>query len=202
MPKITLPDGTSKDYPDGVTTRDVAEGIGPGLLKAALAGCVSTNGQNDWETLDLNRPLPGDRHLRVLTEKSDDADTLYLIRHSAAHVMAEAICKLYPQAKLVYGPPIEDGFYYDIDLDEPITPEAFPKIEAEMAKVVAEDRPFTRLELSREEGLKKVRAEGNRYKVDNAERADGDTLSFYVTGEHINEDFEDLCRGPHVPSTG
>ncbi len=202
MPKITLPDGTSKDYPDGVTTRDVAEGIGPGLLKAALAGRVSTNGQNDWDTIDLNRPMPGDCHLRILTEKSDDADTLYLIRHSAAHVMAEAICKLYPQAKLVYGPPIEDGFYYDIDLDEPITPEAFPKIEAEMAKVVAENRPFTRLELSRDEGLKKVRAEGNRYKVDNAERAEGDSLSFYVTGECVNEDFEDLCRGPHVPSTG
>ena len=146
--------------------------------------------------------LPGDCYLRVLAERHDDEDTLYVIRHSTAHVMAEAICKLYPQTKLVYGPPIDGGFYYDIDLDEPITPEAFPQIEAEMARVIKEDRRFTRVEMSRAEGLEKVRAEGNRYKVDNAERAEGDALSFYVTGERINEDFEDLCRGPHLPSTG
>ena len=202
MPKITLPDGTTKDFPAGVTTHDVARSIGPGLAKAALGGCILTDGNNGWETLDLNRPIPTDCQFRVLTEGKDDDDTLYLIRHSTAHVMAEAICRLYPQTKLVYGPPIEDGFYYDIDLDEPITPEAFPKIEAEMAKVVKEDRPFTRVEVSREQGMDKVRAEGNRYKVDNAERAEGDVLSFYVTGEPSNEHFEDLCRGPHVPSTG
>lgn len=202
MPRVTLPDGTSKEFPPGATTADVAAGIGPGLAKAAIAGRISLDGRNNWETVDLRRPLPGDCHLRVLTETSPDSDSLYVIRHSAAHVMAEAICSLYPQTKLVYGPPIEDGFYYDIELDQPITPEDFPRIEAEMARVVKEDRPFTRLELPREKGLEKVRAEGNRYKVDNAQRAQGDVLSFYVTGTRIGQDFEDLCRGPHVPSTG
>ena len=200
MPKITLPDNSVLDLPAGVTTHDVATQIGPGLAKSALAGVVSADGDGDWKILDLNRPIPDDCHLRILTEKSDDPEALYILRHSAAHVMAEAICKLYPSAKLVYGPPVEDGFYYDIDLDEPITPEDFPRIEEEMARIIKEDRPFTCVSMSRDEGLTKVQAEDNRYKVDNAQRAEGN-LSFYVTGSP-GENFEDLCRGPHLPSTG
>jgi threonyl-tRNA synthetase len=199
MPIVTLPDGKTLEMPDGASLADVASAIGPGLAKAALAGQISID-QSNWDTVDLNRPLPGDCHIRILTG-NDDPDTLYVVRHSCAHVMAEAICRLYPQAKLVYGPPVEDGFYYDIDLDDPLTPELFPKIEDEMRKIISENRPFTRVDLSREEGLQKVRQEGNCYKVDNAERAEGD-LSFYVTGSNFGTDFEDLCRGPHVRTTG
>jgi threonyl-tRNA synthetase len=115
--------------------------------------------------------------------------------------MAEAICDLFPETQLVYGPPVENGFYYDIDLDRPITPEDFEKIEARMKEIVAESRPFTRYELSRAEGVKKLQAEGNRYKIGNAEAAKGDVLSFYVTGDTPGEYFEDLCAGPHVPDT-
>lgn len=125
-----------------------------------------------------------------------------MLRHSTAHIMAEAICRLFPDTKLVYGPPLEDGFYYDVDLPQSLTPDDFPRIEQEMKRIVKEDRPFCRVEMSREEGMSKLRDEGSRYKIDNAERAEGDTLSFYVTGEHIGKDFEDLCRGPHIPSTG
>ncbi len=201
MPRITLPDGTSKQVADGATTYDVAAEIGPGLARAAVAASVRAPTGSPM-ILDLNRPLPGDCELKILTEGDDDPQTLAVIRHSAAHVMAEAICKLFPEAKLVYGPAIEDGFYYDIDLDEPITPDSFGQIEAEMSEIIKQDRPFTRIEMSRAEGMTKVRAEGNPYKVDNAERASGEVLSFYVTGDPVGHDFEDLCGGPHVPSTG
>jgi len=115
--------------------------------------------------------------------------------------MAEAICSLFPETKLVYGPPVDNGFYYDIDLDRPITPEDFEAIEAKMAEIVKADKPFTRYEMSPDQGMTKLKAEGNRYKIDNAERAEG-PLSFYTTGTEKGKDFEDLCRGPHVPSTG
>ncbi|MCG3137084.1 MAG: Threonine--tRNA ligase [Phycisphaerae bacterium] len=200
MPNVTLPDGAVHALPDGATAFDLAQKIGPGLAKAALAALVSTDGGQNWEIRDLHRPLLDDCSARLLTEKDDLPQTLYVLRHSTAHVMAEAICRLYPQTKLVYGPPVDDGFYYDIDLEEPITPEAFPRIEAEMQKIISEDRPFTRCDFNREEGLTKVRSENNRYKVDNAVRAEGD-LSFYVTGTP-GKNFEDLCRGPHIPSTG
>ncbi len=196
---VTLPDGSCKQVDAGATAYDVARMIGPGLAKAAVAARFSTNGHS--ETIDLGQRLPGDCSLSILTRSDDDANSLNVLRHSTAHVMAEAICRLYPQAKLVYGPPVADGFYYDIDLDESITPDAFERIEAEMARIIAEDRPFVRYELRRAEAMSKLAKEGNRYKVDNAERAEGDTLSFYVTGSTPGKDFEDLCRGPHVPST-
>ena len=125
-----------------------------------------------------------------------------VLRHSAAHVMAEAVCTLFPQAKLVYGPPIEDGFYYDIELDQSITPDDFERIEQEMARIIKEDRPFCHYEIPRDQAMAKLEAEGNRYKIDNAKRAEGDTLSFYITGRDQDQHFEDLCRGPHIPSTG
>ncbi len=186
--------------PDGCSTLDVAEKIGPGLAKAAVAGCYTIDGH--VETVDLNRPLPGDCAIRIFTKSDDSDESLFVLRHSTAHVMAEAICKLYPSAKLVYGPPLEDGFYYDIDLEEPISADAFAKIEEEMNRIIKENKPFTRYEMTREEGMCKLRDEGNRYKIDNADRAEGDALSFYVTGDQPGRDFEDLCRGPHVPSTG
>ncbi|MCC7292366.1 MAG: threonine--tRNA ligase [Phycisphaerales bacterium] len=198
--KVTLPDGTILDLPPGATTLDVASKIGAGLARAAVAGKVTRDGHS--EIMDLSRPLPGDCCIKILTKSDDDPDALYVLRHSTAHVMAEAVCKLFPETQLVYGPPLEDGFYYDIDLPRSITPEDFAAIEAEMARIVKEDRKFTRLEMNRADGMAKLAAEQNRYKVDNAERAEGDTLSFYVTGDRCGQDFEDLCRGPHIPSTG
>lgn len=174
--------------------------IGPGLARSAIAGRYTLNG--DSQIVDLNRPLPDGCSLTILTASDDNADSLYVLRHSTAHVMAEAICKLFPATKLVYGPPVEDGFYYDLDLDRPLTPDDFPKIEEEMGRIVKENRPFCRYELPRSDALAKLAAEHNRYKIDNAERAEGDSLSFYVTGSQRGKDFEDLCRGPHVPSTG
>ena len=178
----------------------MAASIGAGLARQAVAGRVTQNGHS--AILDINLPLPGDCDLKILTATDEDKESLYVLRHSTAHVMAEAICKLFPGAKLVYGPPVEDGFYYDIDLDRALTPEDFPRIEEEMARIIKEDRPFRRYELPRAEAMRKLHDEGNRYKVDNAERAEGDCLSFYVTGPEPGKYFEDLCRGPHVPSTG
>jgi len=198
MIRVTLPDGSVHEHADGATARDVAAKIGPGLAKAAL-GAKADFG-NGPAMLDLATPLSGDCKLWLITDKSDES--LTILRHSTAHIMAEAICRLWPETKLVYGPPVEDGYYYDIDLPKRLTPEDFPAIEAEMAKIVAEDRPFTRYEMSRDEGLAKVRREGNPYKVENAERAKGDKLSFYVTGPEPGRNWEDLCMGTHIPSTG
>ncbi len=204
MPRITLPDGSTRDYDHPVTPAEVAADIGPGLAKAAVGARI--NG----ELSDLSAPITEDATLGIVTEKPRDeqgrADLLYLMRHSAAHVMAEAIQRIVPDAKLVYGPPVENGFYYDIAFPEnrPLREGDFEAIEAEMAKILKEDRAFTRYEMPVEEGLAKLREEGSKYKLDNAERAieAGSTdLSWYATGEP-RVDWEDLCRGPHVPSTG
>lgn len=197
---LTFPDQSLHEFDAGVTGLQVAESIGPRLAKEAVA--VKVNGT----VLDLSRKLESNGTFSVITPRSRegklDADALYCIRHTAEHVMTEAICRLWPDTKLVYGPPVEDGFYGDIDLDHKISVDDFPKIEAEMAKIVAENRPMTRYELSRDEGMKKIEAEGNPYKLENAKSAKGDKLSFYVTGANAGKDFEDLCMGPHVPSTG
>ncbi|UCE59779.1 MAG: threonine--tRNA ligase [Phycisphaerales bacterium] len=197
--KVQLPDGNEIEVADGATALDVASSIGSGLARAAIAGKMTKDDRT--EIVDLQKPLPGDCELAILTASDEDPDSLYVLRHSAAHVAAEAICKLFPEAKLVYGPPVENGFYYDIELSQSITPEDFPRIEAEMKRIVQEKRPFCRHEAPREEAMVKLRDEGNRYKIDNAERAEGDKLSFYVTGENVGSNFEDLCIGPHVPST-
>ncbi len=230
---ITLPDNSVRSFDDSATAADVAASIGEGLAKAALGAKV--NGK----LVDLSRPLAdlaeGDSspvHLAIVTgprinkkgeanwrDGTPDADALYLLRHSTAHVMAEAICKLYPKTQLAYGPPLDNGFYYDIALDTPISSADFSRIEAEMKRIVEEDRPFTRYELDRDTGMGKLYDERNKYKIDNADRAlDGgaERLSFYVTGPLAAEpdegcffekapkvsNFEDLCMGPHVPSTG
>ena len=188
MAKTTLPDGSVLEVQDGATVRQVAEQIGPGLAKAALAGRI------DGTLVDVTAPVTDGATLQILTAK--DEEGLDLMRHSCAHVMAEAICSLWPEAKLVYGPTVEDGFYYDIDLDEPIRPDDFARIEEKMQEIVGADRPFVRTEMPREQALEKLR--GDKYKTDNIERVDSPTISFYSHGDG----FEDLCRGPHVPSTG
>jgi threonyl-tRNA synthetase len=192
---IELPDGSRKEYAEPVAPRQVAEEIGPGLAKAALGAKV--NG----ELWDLNRPVTGDIKLEIVTTRGADenADALFLLRHSSAHVMAEALQRLWPGTKLAYGPPVENGFYYDIDCPRQIVEADFAAIEAEIDKIIAEDRPFTRYEMSR--GDAQAKLAGDEYKLDNVERAEGDVMSFYATGEP-GKNWEDLCRGPHVPSTG
>ncbi len=204
MPQITLPDGTIKSFDNPISAHDIAMSIGERLAKACVGALI------DEELSDLSTVIDKDCTLALVTEKTrdkqDDPNALYLLRHSTAHVMAEAIQRIIPGAMLVYGPPLETGFYYDIAFpeDRPLKEGDFEAIEAEMAKIVAEDRPFTRYELEYSEGINKVKSEGSKYKLDNAHRAHEAgslELSFYATGEP-GKDWEDLCRGPHVPSTG
>jgi threonyl-tRNA synthetase len=180
-----------------VTGAQVAESIGPGLRKRAIG--VKLDGD---EIRDLGRTIERDCAIKIITAKDDDPDALYLLRHSAAHVLAEAICALHPGTKLAYGPPVDDGFFYDIKTPAPLSEADFPAIEAKMQEIIAQDRPFVRCELSKEDGL--ARTEGDKYKRDNAERAiarGSETISFYSTGTP-GQAWEDLCAGPHVPSTG
>jgi len=188
MAKIQLPDATVIEVPDGTTVKEFAERIGPGLAKAAIAGAI------DGKLVDLTTPLEGDSSLKIITSK--DPDGLEIMRHSCAHIMAEAICSIFPAAKLVYGPTVTDGFYYDIDLDEPIRPEDFERIEKRMAEIIKANVPFQRIEVTRDQANERVA--GDVYKTDNVSRADGDLMSFYKQGDG----FEDLCRGPHLPGTG
>jgi threonyl-tRNA synthetase len=188
MAKIKLPDGNLLELQDGVTAKQVAERIGASLAKAAIAARVG------GQLVDLSTPISGDASIQIITAK--DAEAIEILRHSCAHIMAQAICSIWPTAKLVYGPTVQDGFYYDIDLDEPIRPEDFPRIEEKMQEIVKSDLPITRIEMCRAEAFAKV--DGDRYKTDNINRATGDTISFYSHGDSV---FSDLCRGPHIPST-
>ncbi|HUW18459.1 MAG TPA: threonine--tRNA ligase [Sedimentisphaerales bacterium] len=188
MARVKLPDGSILEIADGRTAEQVAEQIGPGLARAAVA--AKLNGR----LVDLSTPVSGEADIQIITSK--DPEGLEIMRHSCAHVMAEAICSIWPETKLVYGPAVEDGYYYDIDLDEPIRPDYFAQIEERMSETVRADRPFMRKEMTRRDALAKLA--GDKYKTDNINRADGDTISFYSHGTA----FEDLCRGPHVPTTG
>jgi threonyl-tRNA synthetase len=186
--RVTLPDGSVREVPSGTTSRQIAEGIGAGLARAALAARV--NG-SIW---DLDRPLEGDVTLAILTER--DPDALEVLRHSSAHIMATAVRELFPSAGIGFGPPIEDGFYYDFQVDRPFTPEDLARIEAKMAEVAARDYPFTREVVDR--------AEANRRFADDplkleriSELGDDETITVYTDGP-----FQDLCRGPHIPHTG
>ena len=188
MARIKLPDGSIIEADDGVTAKQIAEKIGPGLAKAAIAAKINGN------LVDLSTPINGDASIQIITAK--DAEGLEIMRHSCAHIMAEAICGLWPNTKLVYGPTVDDGFYYDIDLDEPIRPGDFERIEEKMGEIVKADKPFVRREMTRAEAIAKLA--GEKYKTDNVNRATGDIMSFYSSGDG----FEDLCRGPHIPGAG
>ncbi len=188
MAKIQLPDGSKIEAADGVTAKEIAQGIGPALAKAAIAANI------DGQIIDLATPLSGELKLRLITLK--DSEGLDVLRHSCAHIMAEAICSIWPEAKLVYGPTVKDGFYYDIDLDEPIRPENFERIENKMAEIVKADQPIIRTEMTKQDAV--LRIAGDKYKIDNINRADCERISFYSHGGG----FEDLCRGPHLPNTG
>jgi len=188
MAKVTLPDGGILEVIDGATAEQLAEKIGPGLAKTAVAAKV------DGRVVDLSTPLNGEVAVQIITPRDDEG--LEVMRHSCAHIMAEAICSIWPDTKLVYGPTVEDGFYYDIDLDEPIRPTDFGRIERKMAEIIEADKSFVRVEMTKEEAAEKLA--GDKYKTDNIAHTDSDIISFYSHGDG----FEDLCRGPHVPSTG
>ena len=142
MAQVTLPDGSTLVATEDATIRDITEKIGPGLAKAAVAARI--NG----DLVDLSLPIRGDVALQIVTLRDDDG--LDIMRHSCAHVMAEALCSLWPETKLVYGPTVANGFYYDIDLDEPIRPADFERIEAKMAEIIKADYPLVREDVSRE----------------------------------------------------
>lgn len=187
MANVSLPDGKVLQVADNSALTDIIMGIGPGLAKAAVAAKI--NG----EVVELGTTVTGDVTLEVITAR--DELGLEIMRHSCAHVLAEALISIWPETKLAYGPTVRDGFYYDIDLDTPITPDDFVKIEKKMKEIVDAHKPFERIEMTREEALAEVA--GDKYKTDNIERATGDVLSFYRQGDG----FKDLCRGPHVPFT-
>ncbi|WP_066311363.1 threonine--tRNA ligase [Bacillus sp. FJAT-29814] len=188
--KIAFPDGAVKEFPRGTTTEDIAASISPGLKKKAIAG--KFNGQ----MVDLGRPLHEDGSIEIVTP--DSADALEVLRHSTAHLMAQAVKRLYPGAKLGVGPVIEGGFYYDMDLEESLTPEDLPKIEKEMAKIVSENLEVVRKEVSRAEAIQLFKEIDDEYKLELIEAIpDDEQVTIYEQGE-----FFDLCRGIHVPSTG
>ena len=191
MIKVTLKDNVVKEYENGTTVADIAKSLGMGLYKAACAARV--NG----EVCDLRTALDADAQVEILT--FDDEDGKKTFRHTASHILAQAVKRLYPQAKLAIGPAIDNGFYYDFDCDVSFTPEVLEKIEAEMKKIVKEELPLEKFELSPEEAIKLMEEAGEDYKIEliKEHAGKGENISFYRQGE-----FVELCAGPHVPDTG
>ena len=187
---ITLPDGSVKQFDGPVTGAELAAAIGPGLAKAALAIKI------DGEVLDLSRSIDADSTVEIVTRKSEDA--LDLIRHDTAHVMAEAVQALYPGTQVTIGPSIENGFYYDFAREEPFTPDDLEKIEAKMMEIIKRDDVFSREEWDRDDAVRHFTDIGEKYKAQLIHDLPAtETISIYRQG-----DWMDLCRGPHLPSTG
>ena len=185
--KIVLPDSSELELPEGATGLDAARAIGPKLAEQAVL--VRVNG----DTRDLRLPLADGERIQLLTTRdTDDPDALYVLRHSTAHLLAEAVLRLHPDAKIAIGPPIEDGFYYDFEFPEPISDADLEAIEEEMRREIAEGRTWTREEVSLDDAVARFEAEQQPYKVELAHDAEG-RLSLYTQG-----DFTDLCRGPHL----
>lgn len=203
MLKVVLPDGSVREFENRVKIIDVAASIGAGLAKATLAGVVGVEGEIDENGLpavktvstDTLLPESGTVTLRLLTKK--DPEALDILRHSTAHLMARAVMRLFPNVQLAFGPTVETGFYYDFLLEMPFVEEDFKAIEAEMAKIVKDDEPFERVEMSRDKAIELLASMGQTLKVDHLKTglSAEETVSFYRQGE-----FLDLCRGPHIPS--
>ncbi len=190
MPTITLPDGSTREFAESVSVAAIATSIGAGLARAALAGRV------DGKLVDTSFVVEKDCEVAIITER--DADGLEVLRHSCAHLMAQAVQRLFPQAQVTIGPVIEDGFFYDFSYERAFTPEDLEKIEEMMRQIVSENLSVTRSVLSRPEAIALFEEKGEKYKVEIIKSIPGDEpLSFYSQGEFI-----DLCRGPHVPETG
>lgn len=189
MPAITLPDGSVRQFDAPVTGTTVAEAIGPGLARAALA--MKLNGK----MVDLSTTIADDADIVFVTRR--DADALELIRHDAAHVLAEAVQALFPGTQVTIGPSIENGFYYDFARNEPFRTEDFAAIEAKMREIVARGDKFVRQEIDREEAIGFFQAKGEKYKAQLIQDLPkSETITLYSQGEWI-----DLCRGPHLRST-
>ena len=190
MLTVTLPDGSQRQYDAPLTVADVAQSIGAGLAKAALAGRV------DGKLVDTSFVIDKDATVSIITDK--DPEALDIIRHSTAHLMAQAVKELYPDAQVTIGPSIENGFYYDFSYKRPFTPEDLTAIEKRMDELVAKNIPIVRKEMKREDAMQYFLGLGEKYKAELIEAIpEGETISLYGQG-----DFTDLCRGPHVPSTG
>jgi threonyl-tRNA synthetase len=188
--KVILPDSSELELPDDATGLDAARAIGPKLAEQAVL--VRSNG----DVRDLRLPLEDGQRIQILTTRDkDDPDALYVLRHSAAHLLAEAAQRLYPGTKVAIGPPIENGFYYDFEFPEPVTEEALQRLEEEIRREIAEGREWERWEVDRDEAKRYFEQEGEPYKVELVDAADGD-ISFYKQG-----DFVDLCRGPHLQNS-
>jgi threonyl-tRNA synthetase len=185
--KVVLPDSSELELPDGATGRDAAAAIGPKLAEQAVL--VRSNGR----VQDLRLPLEDGQEIQILTTRDrEDPDALYVLRHSTAHLLAEAVRRLYPGVKIAIGPPVENGFYYDFEFPEPIGEEALERIETEMRRELDEGRAWERQEISRDEARRLFEQQGESYKVELVDTAEGD-ISLYTQG-----DFTDLCRGPHL----
>ena len=185
--KVVLPDASELELPDGASGLDAARAIGPKLAEQAVLV------RADGATRDLRLPLEDGERIEILTTRdAQDEDALSVLRHSTAHLLAEAVLRLHPGVKIAIGPPIADGFYYDFEFPEPISESDLEAIEEEMRREIAEGRSWTREELSREDASARFEAEGQPYKVELAQDADG-PISLYTQG-----DFTDLCRGPHL----
>jgi threonyl-tRNA synthetase len=190
MPKIRLPDGTVKPFDGPVTVAELAASIGPGLAKAALAGKV------DGKVVDTSHVIESDAAVAIVTER--DAEGLDVIRHSTAHLLAYAVKELFPDAQVTIGPVIEDGFYYDFAFKRPFTPEDLEAIERKMSELVKKNEPVTRSLMARDEAVRYFQSLGEHYKAEIIASIPSDEpISLYAEGK-----FVDLCRGPHVPSTG
>ena len=190
MIEVTLPDGSKREFNSPVTVGDVAASIGAGLARAALAGKV--NGK----LVDLSHPITENSTVSIVTDK--DPEGLEIIRHSTSHLLAQAVKELYPQAQITIGPVIENGFYYDFSLPKHLTNEDLPLIEKKMDEIVKRDLPIVREEMDRDEAVKYFNSIGEHYKAEIIGSIPaGETISLYRQGDYV-----DLCRGPHVPSTG
>jgi threonyl-tRNA synthetase len=187
--QITLPDGSRRDYPSGVTTQEIAASLGPRLAKATLAGKV------DGQVVDAGRPINADASVEVVTPTHEDA--LWVIRHTASHVLAHAVKELFPEAKVAGGPATAEGFYYDFDKPEPFTEDDLARLEERMTEIVARDLELRRREMPRAEAVTYFEAEAEPYKVHFAREKGGDIVSTYE-----QEGFTDFCAGPHLPTTG
>ncbi len=190
MPAIRLPDGAVKQFDRPVTIAELAASIGPGLAKAAIAGKV------DGKVVDTSYRITGDADVAIVTER--DAEGLEVVRHSTAHLLAYAVKELFPEAQVTIGPVIEDGFYYDFAYKRPFTPEDLAAIEKKMAELARKDEPVVRKEMPRDEAVEYFKSLGEHYKAEIiASIPSNEPISLYSEGK-----FTDLCRGPHVPSTG
>jgi threonyl-tRNA synthetase len=190
--KIVLPDNSELELPEGATGLDAARAIGPKLAEQAVLVRV------DGAVQDLRQPLAdGDRIQLLTTRDREDPDALAVLRHSSAHLLAEAVRRLYPGVKIAIGPPIDNGFYYDFDFPEPLREEDLERIEDEIRRELKEGRTWTREEISREEATRRFEAENEPYKVELVDTAEGN-ISLYTQSHDGSDDFTDLCRGPHL----